>query len=188
MPALFLTIASVHLGLAQQHRAALNGASQRLPADSSLTFNGATNCRLDITNDTLPAYPRGKGDSIRARRSIVQGYHLEKYKVTIGYIERDTVTSQEIIDNELLGLRVLPEDRGVVVDSFSIGWAPMGMDFWVPRLIRGNRLTGVNRKGSFSPLRWWRGRARVYFENISGHRLSDGKFLRLPPFSLWVRD
>ncbi len=124
------------------------------------------------------------GDSVRARNSIRNGYRSDKYKVTMGYIENDTVSQQELIDNELIGLRVLPDYKNVVIDSFDFIFARQNSDCALCKPVHGNRL--ISCPGNAWNL-WWAPNTTLKIDNIFAHRVSDGKVLRLCGLKLFIR-
>lgn len=144
-----------------------------------------------ITNYTFPphnyppdSFPIPKGDTLRARRSIQHPYTGTNFKVVLGYIEKDTVDYTELIDNESVGLRVLPLERGCVIDSFKmLTTAPHSDCTYFPHTI-GNHLPRIHMMDD----NWWhrRNNRLLIIEHIEGHRISDGKKMYFPPLTLHV--
>lgn len=153
---------------------------------SNLTTNDTFHFNGRFVDYDFPVYSSlPKGDTMRARRSIQHPYTGYNFKVTLGYIEKDTVTRQELVDNAMLGLRVLPAERGCVVDSFTLSMMPSGGDFIGGVRVHGDHLPAKNVTFSYS---WWYGHGTLYIEKIEGHKLSDGRKMYFPPLRLVVKN
>ena len=131
------------------------------------------------------SFPIPKGDTIRARRSIQHPYTGTNLKVVLGYIEKDTVDYTELIDNAAVGLRVLPLDRGCVIDSFKMLTCAPGTDCtFFPNTV-GNHLP-KKREMSFDNWSSRKNNRVIFIEHIEGHRISDGKKMYFPSLTLHV--
>jgi|GEM_PF-2648399 len=86
------------------------------------------------------ASPSPRGDSTRAHLAQHHPAHEgPTHVVQLGYIDTNVATRKEILDNMLIGLRVLPADSTKIV-SYTVISEPKGTDVIGPIEIDGDRL------------------------------------------------